>query len=498
MALLAVLVGRLLGGDDRPLRLEPRRAILADPLAFDPRRTDEFEHAAASGLSHVLYAKSPGGVLKTAERTARFRPLIDEAADGSRLDPELVEAIVFLESGGRSEVIAGHDPAAAAGLTQIVAETGTNLLAMPIDLQASRRLTDRLAVAVRRGATRQAERLRRARRRVDPRFEPREALAGTVRYLTIARNRFGRDDLAVVSYHMGIGNLESVLRAYTGADRARPVGEIVRERGLSYARIYFDSSPVHHAAAWRRLARFADSSRDYYWRVLAAREIMRLFREDRERLEELAAVHAQSASGEEALHPASETDRFADPSDVARAWNDGLLQPLPRDPRLYIRLDARMGRLAARLGRRPELYRGLRPEALALLLYLAAEVHKLGGGSAPLTVASTVRDEAYERLAFGPKSQAAGGDSLHTTGYAFDILRRYASGSQAAAFQFELERLQALALVVWVRDRTTIHVTVSSLAKALVPAVLQEPARTPRAVRRSGMTRLGDRTAARE
>ena len=48
--------------------------------------------------------------------------------------------------------------------------------------------------------------------RVDERFDPAKALAGTARYLALARERLGREDLAFVSYHMGMGNLENVLR----------------------------------------------------------------------------------------------------------------------------------------------------------------------------------------------------------------------------------------------------------------------------------------------
>ena len=58
------------------------------------------ERSAAFGLADVLYAKSPGGVLVAAERTASFRPLVERAA-GHRYRPEILEAIVFLESGGR-------------------------------------------------------------------------------------------------------------------------------------------------------------------------------------------------------------------------------------------------------------------------------------------------------------------------------------------------------------------------------------------------------------
>ena len=59
---------------------------------------------------------------------------------------------------------------------------------MDIDLDASRRLTARIAAAERRGDTARAERLRALRRTVDTRFDPEQALAGTVRYLAAARN----------------------------------------------------------------------------------------------------------------------------------------------------------------------------------------------------------------------------------------------------------------------------------------------------------------------
>ena len=83
---------------------------------------------------------------------------------------------------------------------------------MHVDVAASQRLTRRME---RRGPS---ARLLRKRRQVDERFDPRKALEGAARYLALARQRFGREDLAVVSYHMGIGNLESVLDAYGDRD----------------------------------------------------------------------------------------------------------------------------------------------------------------------------------------------------------------------------------------------------------------------------------------
>src|SRR4030095_1798864 len=96
------------------------------------------------------------------------------------------------------------------------------------------------------------------RSQVDERFDPDKALAATGRYLKLAKDEFGREDLAVVSYHMGIGNLQHVLGTY-GDDDA------------SYAQLYFDASPDREPRAYRLLAGLGDDSKTYYWRVLASR-----------------------------------------------------------------------------------------------------------------------------------------------------------------------------------------------------------------------------------
>jgi hypothetical protein len=52
----------------------PSEIVGPDPLAFDDRRRSAYERAAAFGLSHALFAKSPGGVTASAKRTAAYRP----------------------------------------------------------------------------------------------------------------------------------------------------------------------------------------------------------------------------------------------------------------------------------------------------------------------------------------------------------------------------------------------------------------------------------------
>ena len=437
------------------------QVVTPDPLKFDPSRTGTYERAAAFGLSHVLYAKSPGGVTATAKRTIRFRPLVERTVRGSGLDADVLESIVLLESAGRPDAIAGGDPANAAGLTQIVAETATNFLGMRVDLVRTRRLTRLIADARRTGEETELQRLLALRRRVDTRFDPREALGATVRYLEFAYRRFGRYDLAVVSYHMGIGNLTQVLRAYAG-DAMTPVRGLIKERNLSWARLYFDSSPRRHREAWLRLSALGDDSQTYYWRVLAAREIIRLYRRDPVALDRLTHLHGRGPTAEQVLHPPKITQRFAASEDLSDALRRGSLRRLPNDPR---RLHFRVATRGA-VGGDPAVYRAVRPETLRLLRYLAAHVRDLSGAKMALTVTRAAYDETY-----GRRLTAAGANAshqpVHEAGYAIDIRRRYESGAQAAAFQYTLERLSTLGLIAWSRDEAVIHITVGAQAGSL-------------------------------
>jgi len=443
----------------------PAQIARPDPLRFEPGRSETYEQAAAFGLSHVLFEKSPGGIVSSAKRTAGFRTLVDDATAGTGIDADMVEAIVLLESAGRQDVIAGDDPVNAAGLTQIVAGTATDFLGMRVDLEASRRLTRLLDEAMGRGDVAEADRLRSERREVDTRFDPEQALAGTVRYLTQAKNAFGRDDLAVVSYHMGIGNLSNVVRAYT-ARQDEPIDAIVREGDIDYARLYFDSSPTVHRESWELLASLGDDSQTYYWRVLGALGVLRLLRTDPGRLERLAELHDRLPSAARVLHPPGARERYADRAELAGALARGVLVDVRRNNGSHFMIDPQFLRVLGPLTESPDDYLALRPRAARFLAYLATKVHELSGEERPLALTRAAYDEETA-MALTPRDPGAIADSdMHATGFAFDIRRRYGSGAQAAAFQWTLERLEALGLIAWTRGRSVIHVVVSPRAAA--------------------------------
>jgi hypothetical protein len=451
-ALIVALAIAVLGGGGS-LRPPPAAGVFGgaaagDPFAYAAGRQNAFAARAAAGSAQVLFTKSPGGIIATAARVASYRRLIDAAVRGTDFSAAMLEGLVFLESAGRPEVIAGSDPSAAAGLTQILAGTGQSLLGMQIALGRSRSLTTAITAALNAGQSARAARLERRRSAIDDRFDPAKELAATVRYLEIAQRDLGRVDLAVAAYHAGIGNIQNVLRDYDGGG------------AVPYAQLYFDIGPERHAAAWQLLSSLGDDSSLYYWRVLAAEQIMSLYRSDRPALVRLNGLETGYPSSALVLVPPPASSgtgavRFGDPAALSAAFSARRLVPLPRNAAaLYLSYSPAIGSLARRLGAPAALYRGLRPAALSILVEIAALVHRLSGVAAPLTVTRTVLDAGYDRL-------LGFDDPPATTGYSFQIARRYASGAQARAFQFVLDRLQALNLIAWVRGTSAIEITVA-------------------------------------
>jgi hypothetical protein len=424
-----------------------------DPLRYTPARARSYALRATEGEAHALYAKSIGGVAATAARVAALRPQIEAATKGTDVDPDVLEGIVFLESGGRPDALASNDLHGAVGVTQILAQTATDLLGMKVDVAKSTRLTKLIA----KGGKKTAARVR-LRARIDQRFDVARSLAGTVTYLEKARKELGgSSELAVVSYHMGIGNLQTALKKYGQGD-------------VPYVQLYFDTSPIHHASAFAFLSTLGDDSSTYLWRVRAAEQIMAEHAADPAKLAAKTTLELHKNSAEEVLRPQATTPTFAAPADISSALAGRALLPLraAQLARYGWRIDAGMGSLAARVGQSKRLYRALTPDALAVLLYLGAGVQGISG-TRPLVVTSSVRDAPYQKLLTAQNIEATKAYSLHTTGNAFDFSRTYRSTAQAQATQFMLDRLTALNVIAWVREPAAIHVTAGPLARQLLP-----------------------------
>src|SRR4051794_23261518 len=401
-AIVAVLlvVTRGGGGNERLVPGGGNGSGEYDPLAYDSSREQELEQRATAGFADVVYEKSPGGVVATARRTARWRPLVERAAKAYGVDPDTLEAIVFLESAGRPDVVAGGDLEGAVGLTQILAATATALLGLHVDLNRSRRLTARIDEAT---TNAQARKLERARRRVDQRFDPKFSLEAAARYLQMAQKKFGREDLAVATYHMGMGNLQTILSRY--GDQ-RP----------SYARLYFDSAPMRKPRAYDLLSSLGDDSSTYYWKVRAAREIMQLSRKDPKKLGRLQGLDDTGGAGARRLYPNGVPENGSK----------------TRKPPGYLAALGLHLAASAKADYAPD------PATESVLAYIGAGTKAISR-QAPLTI-------------------------RNAHGIRIDVSRRYRSRKQALAFQFMLDRLQAWNLIAWGRTGSTLAVVASPQA----------------------------------
>jgi hypothetical protein len=182
---------------------------------------------------------------------------------------------------------------------------------------------------------------------------------------------------------------------------------------------------------------------------------MALYRRDRAQLNRMAALQA-GPSAEHVLRP-PDSPGFATPQALTAARAQRTLVAIPG------------GKAGAKAGVQATRDLVLRPEALAVALYLGAGVRAIAPGQTPLWLVSATVDSAdLSAAAARVRGAVADPDPIHATGDTFDVRRTYASPAEAEAFQFVLERLQALGVIAWRRLPGVIQVVVGPRADRLL------------------------------
>ena len=339
---------------------------------------------------------------------ARFRTPIERAAKAAGVDPDRLEALVFLESAGRpGRARAGRRSRAPPGLTQILAETATVAArACGSTSSAARSYTRRLDRALREGNLPRAAALNRARRRVDDRFDPAKALAGTARYLKLAQAsasaaRTSRS--SPTTWGSATWRASSTLRRRPALLRRAllRLHAAAPPQGLRAAGVASATTPRTTTGSSAR------RSRSCGWRA-----------RDPTRLGRIAALQTADDS-------------------ARRCCCDGAPQGDLRDA-----AGQRRGHGAG--GARGRASCG--PRRAAIALYMAAEVRAISDAPA-------LRRDAAPTTAAGRSASPA------TT----------PRSEQALAFQYVLDRLQVLNVIAWSRSERSIRVTASRDAKVLEP-----------------------------
>ena len=282
-----------------------------DPFGYRPGAEDDARRG--RGTRQRARALREAARRRARERRAhRALALADRAAaDSAGVEADELEGLVLLESAGRDDAIADPRLEGAVGLTQILAETGRNLLKMRVDPAAARRIGRSLARAERRG---------------DERAGRAPARAAHARRRALRPGEGARRDRALPA------DRQARARPRRPRDRQLPHGHRQppeRAARLRRRRHLLRAAVLRlHAAAQRGGLQPAGRPR----RRLRDLPLAGRARRGRScactapiptQLDRVSALQNAKNSAEEVLHPGDETERFETPAQLRAAYDDG-------------------------------------------------------------------------------------------------------------------------------------------------------------------------------
>ena len=393
LVLVALATGAALRGDG-PSPGDPlvpgtdEAARLPGPLRLRPRSRGELIRRAMAGSSHILYARSPEGAAATAARVARYREPVEDAADAGRgrRGPARGRSSSSRAPGGRTRWPATR------GRGGAHADPGRDGPEPPRHAgrrRRSSRLTRRIGRRERHGRERRAA-ARRApggRRALRPREGARRHRAlpdvRAARSSAARTSRSSRTTWAsatsrrAASVRRGDGR---PTRASTSTPRRRAA------RRHPHARCASATTRPTTSGRWTRPRRSCAST------ATTRRSSQR--HAGAPGREELRRGGAASAGLDAAVRR---------PGRAAPGLRGRHGPAFPDDP-ARTGLGATRGWASSPAGwTSTARSTGAGPQALAMALYIGAQVRAYAGGDAALIVTSTVRDAAYQELLVAPE-----------------------------------------------------------------------------------------------
>ena len=152
------------GGGDRKQAIANRSYRQEDRQTIIGRSVVQRARSSKSRLKNTQHLE-----LAPFERTQRYQPLIDYFSKLNRIEPELVSAVIYAESGGDPKAVSSQG---AAGLMQLMPNTARSL-------------------------------------GVEDRYDAEQNIASGTKYLSRLVERFGSTELALWAYNAGPGAVKA-------------------------------------------------------------------------------------------------------------------------------------------------------------------------------------------------------------------------------------------------------------------------------------------------
>ncbi|MDP4001306.1 MAG: transglycosylase SLT domain-containing protein [bacterium] len=311
----------------------------------------------------------------------------------------------------------------------------------------------------------------------DERLNPAKAIPAAAERIASRVRTFGRLDLAVAEYHMGSGNLYEVIRHFTGVRvNGRNAASVVLARALTYPRIYFTTTPINHPSTYRFLHGLDDASATYWFRVLAAVDVLRFSRENPAAFFRLVLDtytnktdrNKKASSRMWYLYGPRDITAMtiADQAELQEAWNNRIVMAF-NNPEWFgfgLRLagESPIAEAEHDSAIKP-LYYGSEKATIGALIYVATETRSLMGEQRfqAFETNSLVRDAAYQTRLIRSNGNAVTELPTHVMAKAFDIPIKTMNQLYLDCLLMILRDLERKGLITFVREgvgQLTLHV----------------------------------------
>ena len=309
----------------------------------------------------------------------------------------------------------------------------------------------------------------------DERLNPDRAIEATMSRLAQRTRWFGDISWAVVDYHMGTGNLMHALSLYLGHKvKAKNAKEEIAKNGLTWQRVFFNNTPYFKPDLYNFLVKLRaknDFSPTYLFRVLKARELLQLYRQNP------SAYDARWKGYQDRFKPRVAPNlmwTLFGPEDIERLKFETLEQIqaaqgkdlvlLPEPWARYgitVRLDGK-SKIAEKNPAHQADYIAATPESVGCLLYVVAELQRLEEKRFELLETnSLVRDTGSQDALKIRNRNARTSLPTHTIGWGFDLPKKKMKGWRKKDLHFILYDMELQGMLVFIlesKDQDTTHV----------------------------------------
>lgn len=175
------------------------------------------------------------------------------------IDWWMLRGLIFIESKGEDNV---ESEAGALGLVQLMPET-----ARDCGLEVNEKKDERTIAE--------------------------KSIEAACKFLKRYRIEFGSSNLAIVTYHMGAGNMNRLIRMYLSPKEVKGhISDMVKKENLTYTEIFFNNHKTKKNPGTYRILfeELKNESEIYYWKIVAATHILNKMDKDLDIIKEKSDI----------------------------------------------------------------------------------------------------------------------------------------------------------------------------------------------------------------